>query len=335
MKPYPNYELNNIHKESGTKLVSVFRINVDVCDRLWMVDMGLSDSLGESNQISAPRIVIIDLHTDKIIKEHTIAKENMREGSFLANIIVDTTPDTCDKSFAYIPDLGGYQMIVYDLEKDESYKVRHHYFYFDPLSGNYTIGGLNFQWTDGVFGVALSPLQKDGYRTLYFHPLSSLLEFSVSTKILQNKTIASNSYNDFKVLGSRGARSQSSAESLEDKTGVLFYTLVNKDGVGCWNSFKNANAYSADTNDIVASDSGTLLYPNDLKVDKEGDLWVFSNKLPIYMRVGLDANEINYRIFRTPVRDAIKGTKCDVISTPNKKPGYHGHHGGSEHSPVW
>lgn len=313
LKPYPSHDLNNIHKENGTKIVSVFRVNVDVCDRLWLVDTGLADILGEGNQIATPRIVVIDLKTDKIIKEHTIAKEDIAEHSFFANILVDTTPNTCDKSFAYIPDLGGFQMIVYDLEKDESYKVKHHYFYFDPLSGNYNVGGVNFQWTDGVFGVALSPVHKeDGYRTLYFHPLSSTREFSVNTKILQNKTTASTSYYEFKVLGSRGPNSQATAESLDEKTGVLFYTQVNKDGIGCWNSLKHANEYSADTNDIVASDSDTLVFPNDLKVDKEGYLWVLSDKLPVHIHKGLDVEEINYRIFKTPVRDAIKGTSCDV-----------------------
>uniref|UniRef100_A0A8D8ZPD2 Protein yellow n=1 Tax=Cacopsylla melanoneura TaxID=428564 RepID=A0A8D8ZPD2_9HEMI len=313
LKPYPNAELNDIHKENGTKIVSVFRINVDVCDRLWLVDTGLADILGEGKQISTPRIVVIDLNTDKIIKEHTIAKEDITENSFFANILVDTTPNTCDKAFAYIPDLGGFQMIVFDLEHDESYKVKHHYFYFDPLSGNYNVGGVNFQWTDGVFGVALSPVHKeDGYRTLYFHPLSSTREFSVNTKILQNKTIASSSYYEFKVLGSRGPNTQATAESLDEKTGVLFYTQVNKDGVGCWNTYKHANEYSADTNDMVATDSETLVFPNDLKVDKEGYLWVLSDRLPVHTHKGLNPEEINYRIFQTPIKEAIKGTACDV-----------------------
>lgn len=313
LKPYPNYELNNIHKENGTSIVSVFRLNVDVCDRLWLVDTGLADILGEPKQISTPRIVVIDLKTDKIIKEHTIDKGDITENSFFANILVDTTPNTCDKSFAYIPDLGGFQMIVYDMEHDDSYKVKHHYFYFDPLSGNYNVGGVNFQWTDGVFGVALSPIHKeDSFRTLYFHPLSSTREFSVSTKILQNKTLASTSYYEFKILGSRGPNSQATASSLDEKTGVLFYSQVNKDAVGCWNSFKNANEYSADTNDIVASDSETLVFPNDMKVDKEGNLWVLSDKLPVHIHKGLDPHEVNYRILTAPIKDLIKGTACDV-----------------------
>lgn len=64
-----------------------------------------------------------------------------------------------------------------------------------------TVGGVNFQWTDGVFGLALSKIENDGYRTMFFHALASTKEFSVSTRVLQNKTIATDhhSYNLFKV----------------------------------------------------------------------------------------------------------------------------------------
>ncbi|KAL1450633.1 hypothetical protein WDU94_002973 [Cyamophila willieti] len=317
LKPYPNYAINNIHNTNGPngngpKIISVFRINVDVCDRLWMVDTGLADIGGEKKVISTPRIIIIDLTTDRIIREHIISKEAIAEKSFFANILVDTNRDNCASSFAYIPDLGGFQLIVYDLEKDESYKVTHHYFYFDPMSGNYNVGGLNFQWTDGVFGVALSPVQKDGYRTLYFHPLSSTKEFAVSTKILQNKTIASDSYYEFKVLGTRGPNSQAGAASLDEKTGILFYSQINKNGVGCWNSY-HAKEYSEDTNDLVGTDDKTLVFPSEVKVDKEDILWVVSDKMPVFTRRGFNQNEVNQRIFRTPVSEAVKGTKCEPL----------------------
>ncbi|KAJ8911372.1 hypothetical protein NQ315_014203, partial [Exocentrus adspersus] len=119
-------------------------------------------------------------------------KENDLKGddSFFANIIVDVTPDTCDDAFAYIPDLGGYGLVVYSYASNDSWRIKHNFFYFDPLSGDLTVGGVNFQWTDGLFGLALGPQNETGYRTLYFHALASTNEFSVSTEVLRNKTIA-------------------------------------------------------------------------------------------------------------------------------------------------
>lgn len=53
LKPYPSFKDNFIPdsaKElpSNTSLVSVFRLFVDPCDRLWMVDTGLADILGKN-----------------------------------------------------------------------------------------------------------------------------------------------------------------------------------------------------------------------------------------------------------------------------------------------
>lgn len=94
--------------------------------------------------------------------------------------MVDTTAQTCDDAYAYVPDLGGYGLVVYSWKENASYRIKHNFFYFDPLSGNYNVSGINFQWTDGVFGLALSPINKeDGFRTVYFHPLSSTHEFKV------------------------------------------------------------------------------------------------------------------------------------------------------------
>lgn len=310
--PYPNYEQNRLAANSTDRIVSVFRVNVDHCDRLWLVDTGLDDIWGAANQLQTPKIMIFDLNTDTLIRQYTFKPDDMKPDSFFANILVDTTRETCNDAFAYIPDLGGYGLVVYSFATNTSWRVKHHYFYFDPLSGNYHVGGMNFQWTDGIFGVALSPVRDDGYRTLYFHPLSSTREFCVSTHIVQNASIASDSYYEYKVLGSRGPNTQASGSSLDENTGALFYTQVNKDGIGCWNSFRNADEYSADTNFLVASDSQTMEFPNDLKVDKTGTLWVLSDKLPLFLYKGLDPNETNYRIFNAPVVDVIKGTVCDI-----------------------
>lgn len=312
--PYPSWEANDIHKDdNSTTIVSTFRVRADECDRLWVMDTGLADILGEAQHITGPKLVVYDLKTDSLLRVYNLKNEHQKEDSFFANVVIDVTKDKCDKAFAYLPDLGSNAVIVYSWEQNDSWRVKHHYFHLDPLAGNYDIGGVNFQWVDGVFGIALSPVQEDGYRTVYFHALSSSREFAVSSKILQNETLATNSYHEFRDLGSRGPNSQATASFLDEKSGVIFYTQVNKNGVGCWNSFKHANEYSADTNALVASDNETMVFPNDLKVDRESNLWVLTDRLPIYLYKKLNVDEVNYRIFKAPVAEAIKGTVCDNV----------------------
>jgi len=311
--PYPDWETNNItSKENGlAKVVNTFRIRADECDRLWVMDSGLSDILGSAEVVSPTKLVVFDLKTDKILRVYPLKATDVKEDSFFANVIVDITPGKCEDAFAYLPDLGSYGLVVYSWKDNTTYRVKHHYFHFDPLAGNYNIGGVNFQWTDGIFGIALSKIMDDGYRTMYFHPLSSTREFAVSTKIIQNETIASESYHDYHVLGSRGPDCQATASSMDEKSGVLFFNLVNKNGVGCWNSYKHPNDYSADTNGIVASDNETMIFPNDLKIDRDSNLWVITDKLPMFIYKGLNYDDVNFRILMAPVSEAIKGTVCD------------------------
>lgn len=76
-------------------------------------------------------------------------------------------------------------------------------------------------------------------RTVFFHALASNKEFSVSNTVLKNETFATSTdaYHAYKLLGERGPRgtSQSTAEYYDEETNVLFYTLINRDAIGCWN----------------------------------------------------------------------------------------------------
>lgn len=101
----------------------------------------------------------------------------------------------------------GYGLIVYSWQRNTSWRITHSYFMPDPLAGDYNIGGLNFQWgEEGIFGISLSPIAPDGYRTLFFHPLSSYREFAVSTRILRDQQLSQNSYHEFQVIFSSSSK---------------------------------------------------------------------------------------------------------------------------------
>lgn len=95
--PYPSWEANKVPKEDcgeeGCKLkdnstiISTFRIQADKCDRLWVLDTGLADILGEGKQVTDNAIVIFDLKTDKLVRRFAIPKSQVKEDSFFANIV--------------------------------------------------------------------------------------------------------------------------------------------------------------------------------------------------------------------------------------------------------
>lgn len=61
---------------------------------------------------------------------------------------------------------------------------------YNPLKGDFQLGNIQYQWNDGIFSIALSEPNELGFKTAYFHALASTSEFSVSTQILRNQSLA-------------------------------------------------------------------------------------------------------------------------------------------------
>jgi hypothetical protein len=125
----------------------------------------------------------------------------LRPATNLASVTVDISNDECNNAFGYIPDLGGFGLIVYSLRENRAWRVNHNYFFPEPTSGEFSIGGHEFQWNDGVFSVALSDVKSDGYKDVYFHSMAGFNLYRVSTRIFKNDTVATRSYHgrDFEV----------------------------------------------------------------------------------------------------------------------------------------
>lgn len=68
-------------------IISTFRIRVDECDRLWVMDTGLADILGNPKQVAPSALVIFDLNTDTLIKRYSFPEDQSKEGTFFANVV--------------------------------------------------------------------------------------------------------------------------------------------------------------------------------------------------------------------------------------------------------
>lgn len=64
--PYPDWKTNDIHQTAEEPIVNVFRMSVDACDRLWAIDSGSEDILGENTPVTPVQLIVIDLKTDKV-----------------------------------------------------------------------------------------------------------------------------------------------------------------------------------------------------------------------------------------------------------------------------
>ncbi|KAK7790280.1 hypothetical protein R5R35_012645 [Gryllus longicercus] len=323
LSPYPDWASHNTSAPAWgqlpSRVVSPFRLRADSCGRLWVLDTGRADVLGDAQQLAPAALLVFDLRTDQLLRRYEVPRDQLMDSSFLVNLAVDVSPTGCEDTYAYLADMGSYALIVYSWAGNESWRVTHNYFLSHPLQGEFRVAGTRFQWPDGIFGLALSKANRYNHRTLYFHAFASTSEFQVSTEILQNKTRALNSFHEFHLVGDRGPNTQSCASFMDEESGIAFYTQVNLDAITCWNS-RTRPHYEPTTIGLVAQDNRTLVFPNDVKVDADGNVWVLTDRLALFLYSSLDPKDVNFRILTATVQEAVNGTICDpAYSGPEPK----------------
>lgn len=316
--PYPNWRYNSM--ANCESIISVYRVQVDELGRLWVIDTG---KLGDE-WICPPQLHVFDLRTDKLITRYKFPRDQYKDDSLFVTVVVDIRKNEYNgnNTYAYIADVTGFALIVYDHEHSRSWKITNNLFYPYPPYGTFNIKGDSFDLMDGILGLALSPI-KDGDRTLYFHSLASRVESRVSTSVIRNYSLfkndteaAARSFVPFPL-----ERSSQSAAQAMDKNGVLFFGLMSDLAIGCWNSMKYPE-YGARSSDIVVTSPETLQFPSGMKIitSKKGrrELWVLSASFQKYMSGSLNSTETNFRIQGGFLSELIRGTKCDV-TTPSRR----------------
>ncbi|ALC39395.1 yellow-b [Drosophila busckii] len=306
LQPYPSWVAHNL-AETEPELVSPFRVRADRCGRLWVLDSRIAGVLEQTKIYGSAQLLVYDLHNDDLLRRYAIPASQSKTSSFFANLAVEDAD--CEHSYAYVADLGAPGLVVYSWHEQTSWRVSHHFFHPDPVAGNFSINDIEFQWDDGLYGLALSKPAADGFATLYFHPLSSTMEFSVNTAVLRNQSLASSSdiYREFKVLGSRGNDMQAGAQFLDTDSDVLFYSLPNQNSIGCWRTQLDYKLQ-----DRVQMSDTELIFPSDVKIDAAHNLWVLSNQLQSFIYDELYPGSINFRILKGSVASAIEQTMCNV-----------------------
>lgn len=157
--------------------------------------------------------------------------------------------------------------------------------------------------------MTLSPTRSDGYRTLYFSPLASHREFSVSTRVLRDESRVEDSYHDFFFFPTeRTSNSHTTARVCSDD-GIMLFNLIDQNAIGCWHT---SMPYEPQYHSVVDRDDVGLVFPADVKVDENRDVWVLSDRMPVFLITNLDYNDVNFRIYSAPLQTLIGGTVCDI-----------------------
>lgn len=328
--PYPDWSWHR--KGDCRSISSVYRVAIDDYDRLWVLDRG------DDNQC-LPKLMTFDLNNDRLLSKYEFAANLMVNKSNLITPVLDVR-DGGRNTFVYIADvIGG--IIVYDHQSKSAWRVNHPTTLPDLQYANHNIAGSRFYLPDGVFGMALSPLQCEGPgsatgatgerggrgyshgeghgghghnrceedRTLYYHALASVRENYVKTSVLRNRDNFRHGQNKAasKFHTFENNRPWTSAASAMSEQGVLFTGLLPEMALMCWNT---AQPFAGWNIELVASDQQTLQFTSGLKV-RHGRLWVMSCRYQRFITNTMNWNEVNYRVQSARVSDLLRGKKCD------------------------
>ncbi|KAG7211982.1 hypothetical protein KM043_011180 [Ampulex compressa] len=304
LKPYPNWSWAN--RKNCTGITSVFRIAIDHCDRLWVLDTGL---IGE-NEVCPAKLLVFDTLNDKLIKQvvipEKVAKNPYTKRGLLITPVVQAIGGRCTETYVYIADVVGDGLIIYNGKT--FWRLQSSLFGPNKSASNIAVDKENFYLEDGILGMALAPGYNYTSRMLFFRSLSSFDLNTVTTDDLRNsKTRA------VKYLKAQNMLPSQAAGMAFSTSGILFFGLPRQTAVGCWNYNRPAKKRNIF---IVARDRKHLQFISGVKTvpryvtGYDEELWLVSNRFQKVMSGSMNFTEVNFRVLQGNVDELIAGTIC-------------------------
>nr|BDD85301.1 yellow-e2 protein [Ischnura senegalensis] len=294
--PYPGWEWQSPDGlgSNCSGLVSVYRMRADRCNRLWVLDSGLTNSLAGFVPVCTPKLIAFDLATDRPVRTVVFPRAALRPSSLLTNLAIDDAgphaDPNCDRLVFYMSDTAVAGIVVYDSGRDVVRRVSDLAMYPDPDFGSYTIAGETFALMDGIIGLGLSP----DNRQLYFQPLATDKLFSVETAALRDFGAGEGQQLPVTLVGRKS--SAGAGLAVDRRTGRVYFSPVEQSAVAFYDPGSGAQG-------VVASDEARLQFAAELRVDDAGDgaLWLLSTRFQKYFLNTVNAREVNLRVIRIPL----------------------------------
>ncbi|XP_036323722.1 major royal jelly protein 1 [Rhagoletis pomonella] len=312
LQAYPDWSFSTTGRTdfncSDLVLVSVYRMRIDSCNRLWLLDAGVSRSLEDFEVTCPPKILIIDLNTDQVVRRVDFPKEILRGESLFTNLVIDETTakhGNCDDVFAYITDTVEPGIIVYDSGRDVTWRVSHPAMYPDPDFAQSEILNDRFILMDGVVGLAFDP--KLG--VVYFQPLATDRLFSVTKEVLRAGPLTQNEILKVKLVGKKS--SQGIGLTVSPVDGSIIFSPLTETAIAAWNPRNNNQL-------VLAHDRERLQFVADMATTphEPGVIYAVSSKFHRFFLKNLNHNEVNNRVLRLRLTNDYVSTHGAIGAQP-------------------
>ncbi|KAI5699113.1 hypothetical protein M8J75_016456 [Diaphorina citri] len=314
LQAYPSWDWHvaagsgNPGSDNCTGLVSVFRVRADRCNRLWVLDSGVVDSLVTFETKCPPKILIFDMRNDELIRSITFPPEVLRLNTLLTNIILDDLNEdaaggygNCDNIFAYMSDSTNPGILVYDSRNDRAWRLSHPAMFPDPDFGTYSVAGESFTLMDGIIGLALSP-PGTSTRRVYFEAFASNRIYTIPVSALR---AGPNQGDDadlpVSLLGTKS--SQAAPLAVDNRDGSLIFSPVSETAIASW-------VPGSTEHGVLAYSPELLQFPLDIRsVDRDsGTIWVITTRFQKFFKKTVSNKEINIRLMRItkPIDEVVR-----------------------------
>ncbi|CAD6994586.1 unnamed protein product [Ceratitis capitata] len=297
---------------SDSYLVSVYRMRIDSCNRLWILDAAVSRTFEDSEQTCQPKILVFDLNTDQVVRRIDIPKDVLRNQSILVNLIVDettSTSGTCDDVFVYIADTVKPAIIVYDSARDMMWRLSHPAMWPDPDLGLVQVLNDKFFIMDGIIGLAFDTING----ILYFQPLATDRIFSITRDALRAGPRRLHDILPIRFLGKKS--SQGLPLYLAPQDGSLLFSPVTETAIVSWHPQTNKQS-------VLFYDVEALQFVADISESpwESGVVYAMSSKFNRFTSETVNRDEINFRLmrFKYPSRSAVSSQRLFTPSAPFK-----------------
>ncbi|KAK0095303.1 hypothetical protein PV326_008732 [Microctonus aethiopoides] len=302
VRPYPNWEMNQNKDCKG--LLNVYRIAIDRCNQLWILDSGTID-----NEYKCPaRLLVVNLINDTIISNMEIERDLYK--GHLANFVVYHTKDSCTYPTIIMSDADGGAMVIHDGK--QFCRFASEKFEADPESATYTIDGESITQEYGMLALSISDRTnhqlEEAQPIIHFKPLSSHYMYWTHLSLLT-------SYCDTKseptiLQFEYELPTQSVVFTVANR--ILFYGGIDTTSLNCYNTLKYFNDKSdvmlIQDNERLQWISGIKSYPKS--IDWAQKIIMLSNRYHKVVAHTIDNNEVNYRILSGNADELTYQTNC-------------------------
>ncbi|XP_046817343.1 major royal jelly protein 1-like [Vespa crabro] len=294
VRPYPSWEWARNIQDCYNTIIGVYRIDLDDCGRLWVLDNG---KIGEE-QKCPPKILAFDLKTDRLMVRKEIPNKyafNSNGNGNLVTPLVKTSGKQCEKITMYMADVEGYGLVIWrggnNFQRFDSPD-----FAANKKLSNFTLNNDTFYLTDGLIGLALYENENKKDSKLYCSSLASYNMYHIPVNSLEQST--DGKINIQQDKGDVHFRKV----PIVIKKNIMFFCTLEYNDLRMW----DINTKFTEKNvKIIKKDDNLLQFVSGLKILKDPNntskstiIYGLSNKYQKVASGTLSLNEINYQIFK-------------------------------------